>query len=535
MTDSAKTMKTPTRIAYLAGFVLVAGLAMALRHREEIPVASAGNNTPAPSAAKSHRPPLDATEDRRSSTRDPKGGRHESLTVDELVAIFEKDGADAMLAAAKGITGRDRDSQVLFTLTYIARTDPEWASKALADAGLSVVHQGFVVSAVMDRWTGGEKALAWASSFTGDLRKTAVGMALRILVKTDPEKALAYVESLPESNSRDQALLDLFISWGTHDPEAALNHLGGDLSPDERASAIRHIAAGWARKSPAEVIAWLGTLQGPERSPLLIQDVALTLPEEDARAWLATLPDDPIKSDILKILAERERMTIRCGFDETPPDQSWKDKPVAEMTVTDLRNWGWQDPAGAKKYLEEATGEIDLGDLASTVAAGMSDKEGPAVVFKWAQGLNAKVGEQALRLAIVSWAGKKPAEAAEVIDQVEPERRPAMASALVETWSRNDPAAAAAWTAIYPGDDQKALVRQVLSQWSSTEPREAYAWLNTLPAGNSRDEGISFMIIREAPSNPESLAPWIELLSTPELRKEKRELLDQYIKRDQGE
>jgi hypothetical protein len=205
------------------------------------------------------------------------------------------------------------------------------------------------------------------------------------------------------------------------------------------------------------------------------------------------------------------------------------------MTATDLRNWGYQDPSGAKKYLEQATGETDLSDLASTVAAGMSGMEGPAAVFKWAQGLDAKVGDPALRLAIISWAGTKPAEAAEVIDQVEPDRRPALASALADIWSRKDPAPAAAWAASYPGSDQKTLVLQVLQQWSTSEPREAYAWLNTLPAGESRDVGISYMIIREAPSNPESLVPWIELLSTPELRKEKRELLDQYTKRAQGE
>jgi hypothetical protein len=522
------TMKTTTRMAYLAGFVLVAGVALLLRHREEAPSPSAA--TSPPSNGKSHRIQPDAPKDERPPAPDRKTGHRESLTVDELVTIFNKDGADAALAAAKGITGPDRDSQVLFILTYIARTDPEWAAKALADAGLSVVHQGFVVSAVMDRWTDGEKALAWASGFTGNLRKTAVGMALRILVKSHPEAALAHVESLPDSGSRSQALLDLFISWGEHDPKAALDHLEGDLSPDERDSAIRYIAAGWARKSPAEVIAWLGTLQGPAMSALLIQDVALALPEEDAKTWLATLPDDSTKTDVLNLLAAREQMAIRCGVDQAPPDQSWKGKPVSEMTTNDLRNWGWQDPASAKKYLEGATGEIDLGDLASTVAAGMSGKEGPAAVFKWAQGLDTKAGNSALRLAIISWAGNKPAEAAEAIDQVTPERRPALASALAETWTRNDPAAAAAWVANYPGSDQKTLVREVLQQWAASEPREAYAWLNTLPAGESRDEGISYMIIREAPSNPEWLAPWIELLSTPELRAEKRKVLDEYAR-----
>lgn len=531
-------MKTTTRIAYLAGFVLVAGLALLLRHREEARDASAASNTSVPSTGKCHRVPSDAPKEERPPARDRKTGQQESLTVDELVAIFEKDGAEAALAAAKGIEGPDRDSQVLFILTYIARTDPEWVTKALADAGLSIVHQGFVVSAVMEHWEDGEKALAWASGFTGDLRKSAVGMALRILVRTDPEKALAHVDAMPESGSRTQAITDLFVSWGGYDPKAALAAIDQYLPPNERLHAMEIVAGAWASKSPKDALAWIGTIQDKTMSDRLLREAALrwsAVAPEDANPWLATLPDDPVKAGILESIAERERTAIRCDINQTPPDQGWKGKPLTEMTATDLRHGGYQDPAGAKKHLEQATGEIDLSELAITVAATMSTQEGPAAVFKWAQGLDPKVGDPALRLAIISWAGTKPAEAADVIGQVEPERRPALASALAEAWSRNDPAAAAAWAATYPGDNQKTLVRQVLQQWSASEPREAYAWLNTLPAGESRDEGISYMIIREAPSDPASLVPWIQLLSTPELRKEKRELLDQYTKEAHGE
>jgi hypothetical protein len=531
-------MKTATpqrsRIVLLTGLVLVAGLALWLRHRDEVRDASTTSNSHAPSTGKNHRTPSDAPKEERPPARDHKTVHRESLTVDELVAIFEKDGAEAALAAAKGLKGPDRDSQALFILTYIARTDPEWVVKALADAELSIVHQGFVVSAVMEYWEDGEKALAWASGFTGDLRKSAVGMALRILVRTDPEKALAHVDAMPESGSRSQALTDLFVSWGGYDPKAALAAIDQHLPPNERLHAMEIVAGAWASKSPKDALAWIGTIQDKTMSDRLLREAALrwsAVAPEDANPWLATLPDDPVKAGILESLVERERNTIRCGFNESPPDQGWKGKPVAEMTEADLRNWGYQEPAGAKKHLEQATGEIDLSALATTVAAEMSVKEGPSAVFQWAQGLDMKVGDPALRLAVISWAGTHPAEAGSAIEQVAAERRPALASALAEAWSRNDPAAAAGWAASYPGSDQKILVLSVLQQWVGSEPREAYAWLNTLPTGATRDEGISYMIVREAPSDPASLAPRIEMLSTPELREEKRKLLDQYVRR----
>ena len=62
------------------------------------------------------------------------------------------------------------------------------------------------------------------------------------------------------------------------------------------------------------------------------------------------------------------------------------------------------------------------------------------------------------------------------------------------------------------------------------DPQVAYQWLGSLPVGESRDEGISYMIVREAPSDPKSLLPWVEMMSTPELREQKRMQLDGYLK-----
>jgi hypothetical protein len=458
-----------------------------------------------------------------------------SFSDDQLVAIHEKDGAAAALAAAKGIQDSRRDSQVLFILTYLSRIDPEFVAAELGAAGLSVVHQGFIVDAVMGSWKDGVKALAWATGFTGDQRKMAVGKALRILVRTDANAALTYLEEMPESGSRSQALADLFVSWGGHDPRAALACLESHLSPEEKVSATGYVAGAWARKAPEEVIAWIGTVQDKSLSERLVHEVAMNWSSNApaaAAAWIATLPDDPVKAGILTAMAERERNTIRCGpADIEVPDQTWKTKAVAEMAVQDFRNWGYQDPEGARKFLETAPGDGDLRDLTVIVACGMARDEGPAATFEWARGLPEAPGNVALRAAVITWVETDPAAAAEKLASIEPERRGALASTLAENWSSKDPAAAAAWAASYPGSDQKSLVREVLQQWSGLEPREAYHWLGTLPAGESRDEGITYMLIREAPRDPESLVPWIELISDPKLREEKRDQLEQYRKR----
>lgn len=453
---------------------------------------------------------------------------------EELIALYERVGAEAAISAARELQGPDGASARLFLLMHLAGIDPEYVAMHLGDAGLSEAHKGFIVSSIMESWKDGAKALAWAGSgLQGDLRKSAVGQALRILVRTDPQAALAYLDDMPESESRRQALADLFISWGGADPKAALDYLKGSLTPAERGSATAYVLGAWARNSPQEALAWIRGIQDEALSARLLHEVAMNwcaVSPQDASAWLTSLPDSPVKAGIMASLAEQERNTIHCDLIQAP-DLSWKSKSVAEMETADLRNWGYQDPEGARKYLEHASDGAALNELAITVAAGIASKESPAAAFEWAMNLPPEPGAEALHLAVVAWAGTDPSAVAEKLGAVEAERRPALATALAENWTATNPAAAAAWVAGYPGDEQKSLVRTVLQKWAGSEPKEAYQWLSSLPPGESRDEGISYMIVRESSSDPKSLVPWIELISAPQLREQKKRELDRHLLR----
>lgn len=458
-----------------------------------------------------------------------------SFTSDELVAIYESKGAAAALAAAKGMTGPERASQVVFILTYLARIDPEFAAWELKGAGLDATHQGFVVDEVLSRWKDGKKALEWAtSSLTGDLLKKAAGGALRILVRTDPQAALAYLDTLPASGSRDQAMSDIFVKWGECDPKAALKLLAENFPADERGSATDRVISGWSRAHPAEAAAWVEAVQNETLRATLVAEVARSWKSKDpdgATAWVESLPEGSAK-EAGKAVLQEPVMTIECGFG-TPnpaPDISWKTKAVATMEDKDFRNWGYQDPEGARKFLETAPEGKDLAELAAIVASGIKIREGPEATFNWAQTLQGEARKNALRAAVIWWAIIDPASTAEKLKNVALEQRAPLTKALAENWSRSDPAKAAAWVATENGPGQKPLVVEVLQVWTDSQPREAYAWLGTLPMGPGRDEGINYLMRREASSDPESVRPWIDLLSEPKLREEMRQKLDGYLK-----
>lgn len=464
-----------------------------------------------------------------------------SFTVDELVAIHESKGAAAALAAAKGMTGPERASQVVFILTYLARIDPEFAAGELKGAGLDTTHQGFIVDAVMNEWKDGKKALEWATSnFTGDLLKRAVGGALRILVKTDAGAALAYVDTLPASGFRNQAIADIFSTWGGFDPGAALKVISENFSDADSVSAISSVISGWSHLHPAEAAAWVATVPDEKQRAFLIADVARSWrfkSPDEATAWVESLPEGPGKVAGRAVFQEKVT-TIECGMttiiggmDNPGPDAGWKTKTVATMGSSDFWNWAIQDPEGARKFVEAAPEGKGLTDLAAATAFQISTKEGHQSAFAWAQTLPGEVAKEALRCTVISWAGSDPAAAAKQLEAIAPEQRAPLATALTENWAQHDPATAAAWVATYGGAEQKFLVREVLQRWTDSQPREAYAWLGTLPMGPSRDEGIDYLLRIEARTDPKSVLPWIDMISEPKLREKQRKELDWWLQR----
>ncbi|HSP42661.1 MAG TPA: hypothetical protein VLO11_07315 [Luteolibacter sp.] len=72
------------------------------------------------------------------------------------------------------------------------------------------------------------------------------------------------------------------------------------------------------------------------------------------------------------------------------------------------------------------------------------------------------------------------------------------------------------------------MVEGVIRKWPDQDPVAAYQWLGSLPAGEARDTGIRTMIHKEGHSAPDSLEPWIDLISDPQLREKTRQQLDRH-------
>lgn len=494
------------RLAILALLLLVIGMGafVARRNRAEPPEPTI--------------PPVGAKlEERPGETAGVPPRLVEGERLREIVATK---GPDAALEAAMALGD---DSQVLSLLMTLARTDPAWVASVLKDSGLGETHRGFVTDSILQHWQDGEAAVAWVENeLTGKLRKMALGKALGILVGEDADAAVAHLEQLPPSDTRRQVIVDLFSAWGAADPLAALAR-AGSMDEQESNPATRAALRSWFRQDAAAAAAWVAGREEP--SATMIAAIASGWEEGPALdAWLATLPEGAEKEAALARV--REQVVLRgcgVGFAEPPPDTAWKTKPVAEMSDVDLRNWAYQDPAGARAFIEETEYDAGRQHLVITAAVQVAHGDGgPQAAWDWGLELPEGAAEVALGVALTAWMGKEPEVAAARVAELPAERRGDLVKRVTESWSGHDPAAAAAWVASWEGGEQPAMVRAVVQEWGKLDPNAAYHWLGSLPAGASRDEGISYLLRRERDAAPEVLDEWVGMISDPQLRARKR-------------
>jgi hypothetical protein len=511
------------RLLLAAALAVLSVLAVWIVCRENAP--------PRASSERHARPNRDRPADRQKTSRSTIGKPVRVLSNDDLTAIYHREGAAAALAAAKSQPWPDRDNRVGFILTHLAAGNPEFAAAELKLSGLPSFFKDTVVDKILKNWKDGRKALDWAENqLTGELRCKAVAGALGILVKSEPDAAFDYFAKLPPGETQRQTLPELFAAWGFQDRETALMRANG-LTPEDASSATEHVLRGWAMADPAAAAVWILKTASTDGNWLAgVYQSWICISPEQARLWFESLPEGDAKKNAFT-LTHSPGNSIEMPVFSTrvlPPDHSWISKPIPERTDTDLSHWARQDTEGARSFVEQNENNPASKQLAAQVARAISGKNGPSEALDWALGLSEENGirEQARWIVLHEWSEKDPEAAAGKLASLHPNQIGTLPIMLVDSWAKQDPAAAADWVAGWKGDYQANMVEGVIDRWTKQDPQAAYQWLGTLPAGIGRDFGIRAMIRGERGSAPDTLQPWIDLISDSQLREKTRRELE---------
>jgi hypothetical protein len=114
--------------------------------------------------------------------------------------------------------------------------------------------------------------------------------------------------NVPAGAQRDAALQQIASIYASQSPEAGIAWLG-NLKGVERDTAAGVLAANWSRRAPVQAAQWLGSQPSANLAPQAIMAVARNYLIKDIngfKAWLAALPDGPVKQHASEVGAVSE-------------------------------------------------------------------------------------------------------------------------------------------------------------------------------------------------------------------------------------
>lgn len=353
---------------------------------------------------------------------------------------------ELLLAYVKGIDKEDIPD-ALFALQESA---PEWDP-----------HMRMAVDLLLTRWgtLDAEGALAYTQSMKNRKRAGQASMqVLRVLASQDPEKAKEWLATLTDNPEAKNGWMGHFYAgtvateWVRQDPEAAIAW-AKSLPDSQRRGALGGALETIAATNPVEAAGLAMDLEaGKERSDVvgkIAESWAETAPK-DALAWAMTLPGEDGESAVNRAIsgwAEVDAPAAAAFVDEIPADER-SDSQIREVA----NRWANQEPAAAAQWLDTQPD-----------GRGKTDAMGHVV---W------------------NWTNADPqAASAWLIEQPAGEARDRGIGALSKATFDSDPAAAVIWAAEISNERTRtASLERGVRGWLDRDPEAAQQWLNTTDA-----------------------------------------------------
>jgi len=210
---------------------------------------------------------------------------------------------------------------------------------------------------------------------------------------------------------------------------------------------------------------------------------------------------------------------------------------------TVLQSWASVDPANAAKYYEQNPrqfmtmgGGRGRGGMqpqgGSVIIASEWAKQDPKAALAWAKGLESGKDE-ALSAVIGEVARKDPAQAASMLQGMDPESAASSYRAIAESYGAKDFAAAQAWIQSLPADQQASAMAAAISGLARTDPNAAAAQVASMESGGSKDRAVRDVVGAMAMDDPQAAAQFLTQNGSADAQEESmRELIPAWTSKD---
>ncbi|WP_367873408.1 hypothetical protein [Luteolibacter sp. Populi] len=173
-----------------------------------------------------------------------------------IAAEWAKLDPEAALTWAKGLTGRDKGAALNSVIGQMAATDPTKAAGIAATLDAEDQPRAYSEIAGKWGTTDFAAAEAWIGTLPADARDRAMASALESYANTDPAAASLKVANMAAGEQRDEAVGNIAEAWARKDPSKAALWVAQQQSEDID-DAIRPVIATWTGSDSAGALAFI--------------------------------------------------------------------------------------------------------------------------------------------------------------------------------------------------------------------------------------------------------------------------------------
>ena len=300
-------------------------------------------------------------------------------------------------------------------------------------------------------------------------RNAALDAVFQKIVASDPARAIALLDEVPEPTLRNTLAVRVTSLWIEQSPDAAARWLdtSGEnvLSRDAFDAQLARAASRWSAYDAAAATSFL---------------IARNTLGEASLAALANASAEWGRKDPANALAWAQNL---------PAADPHRFGTVQSI----LAGWAEREPVRAAGYLQERLYDGGEGNDLYFSSVGL-------VAERWARiDLN----------AAAQWAATLPGGRA---------RRDALRR-VAAAWAAADLPGAARWAGTLPADTGRGEAWQVIVRaWPGNDFDGEGAWVSNLPAGPDRDETVALHAAKIAPTDPEKALLWARMINGPEIQ-----------------
>ncbi len=344
----------------------------------------------------------------------------------------------------------------------------------------------------------------------GDYRQNALATLCHSWANTNAPAALAWAQALPSEAERVAALNNIVADWAANDPQAALQF--ADQHPELSGAALGEIAKAWSKTDLTAASHWVESLpEGQKKDAALLALAEATearAPQTAAELCAALTTTQPSTMDVEAIARSMAKDDFARALEWA---RSRKDDPTRLAALSALAyTWAQRDPQGLAAYalglpagdaqtqcLSAACHQLAMSDLpaAMELLKPLADGElRQDLLAQTARGCDQPHLESAAQYIAAMPAG---------------EDQKAAIMGLLENWT--DPARAATWLASFPETNSQSKPLQfVIKSWAQSEPAAAAQWLTNSPAGTAGTAVVSAFLDGAVSKYPEFAGQWTQ-------------------------